>query len=42
MNLDGGGSSEMVINDKIVNIPSDGRERKVGNALAVVPTKLAN
>jgi len=42
MNLDGGGSSEMVINDKIVNIPSDGRERKVGNTLAVVPTKLAN
>ena len=42
MNLDGGGSSEMVINDKVVNIPSDGRERKVGNALAVISATLAN
>lgn len=42
MNLDGGGSSEMVINDKVVNKPSDGRERKVGNALAVISAKLAN
>ena len=42
MNLDGGGSSEMVINDKVVNMPSDGRERKVGNALAVISAKLAN
>ncbi len=41
MNLDGGGSSEMVINDKIVNRPSDGRERKVANALAVVAGNLA-
>lgn len=41
MNLDGGGSSEMVINDKVINRPSDGRERKVGNALAVVAGSLA-
>ena len=41
MNLDGGGSSEMVINDKIVNRPSDGRERKVADALAVVAGSLA-
>jgi hypothetical protein len=41
MNLDGGGSSEMVINDKIVNHPSDGRERKVADALAVVAGSLA-
>ncbi|MEG6585099.1 phosphodiester glycosidase family protein [Dendrosporobacter sp. 1207_IL3150] len=36
MNFDGGGSSEMVVNGTIVNKPSDGRERKVGNALIVV------
>lgn len=41
MNLDGGGSSEMVIGDKVVNRPSDGRERKIGNALAVVAGSLA-
>ena len=35
LNLDGGGSSEMVINDRIVNIPSDGHERALGNALMV-------
>lgn len=39
MNLDGGGSSEMVIGSKIVNKPSDGRERSVGNALIIVPKK---
>lgn len=42
MNLDGGGSSELVIGDKVVNRPSDGRERKIGDALAVIPAKLAN
>lgn len=42
MNLDGGGSSEMVVFDKVVNKPSDGRERKVGNALVIVPAGLAN
>lgn len=42
MNFDGGGSSEMVVNAKVMNKPSDGRERRVGDALAIVPTKLAN
>lgn len=42
MNLDGGGSSEMVVNARVVNRPSDGRERKVGSALVVVPARLAN
>lgn len=36
MNLDGGGSSAMWIGDRIVNQPSDGPERKVGNHLAVI------
>lgn len=40
MNLDGGGSSEMVLNGQVLNKPSDGRERRVGDALAVI--KLAN
>lgn len=42
LNLDGGGSSEMVLNDKILNKPSDGRERKVGDALVIIPTNLLN
>lgn len=37
MNLDGGGSSEMVINGEIMNKPSDGRERSLGDALMIVP-----
>lgn len=36
MNLDGGGSSAMWVEDEIVNRPSDGAERKVGDHLAVV------
>jgi len=39
MNFDGGGSSEMVVNGKAVNKPSDGRERSVGDALMLVPKK---
>lgn len=36
LNLDGGGSTTLVIGGKIVNRPSDaGRERPVGNALAL-------
>ena len=42
MNLDGGGSSEMVVKGKIVNKPSDGRERRVGDALVIVPDHVAN
>ena len=37
MNFDGGGSSEMVVNGKVVNNPSDGRERSVGAALMIMP-----
>ncbi|HET7437701.1 MAG TPA: phosphodiester glycosidase family protein [Thermoanaerobaculia bacterium] len=36
MNLDGGGSSAMWVNDQIVNKPSDGSERRVADHLAVV------
>lgn len=32
VNLDGGGSSEMIVNDKIVNRPSDNCERAIGTA----------
>jgi hypothetical protein len=35
LNLDGGGSSTMVVQNCVVNAPSDGRERPVGNALVV-------
>jgi exopolysaccharide biosynthesis protein len=37
MNLDGGGSSEMVINGRQVNNPSDGRERPIGTSLMIMP-----
>lgn len=36
INLDGGGSSAMWVGDQIVNQPSDGRERRVADHLAVV------
>lgn len=36
INLDGGGSSTMWVSDHIVNKPSDGSERRVGDHLAVV------
>lgn len=36
INLDGGGSTAMWVGDRIVNRPSDGSERRVGNHLAVV------
>ena len=42
MNLDGGGSSEMIVRGKVVNSPSDGRERRVGDALAVLPASQMN
>ncbi|MDR3592277.1 MAG: phosphodiester glycosidase family protein [Negativicutes bacterium] len=42
LNLDGGGSSEMVIANKVINKPSDGHERLVGDALAVIAAPLAN
>lgn len=35
-NLDGGGSSEMVVQGQIVNSPSDGGERPVGSAIVAL------
>lgn len=46
MNLDGGGSSTMVVRDRVRNSPSDPgrsddrRQRKVSNAIAVVPRQV--
>ncbi|MGH2739339.1 MAG: phosphodiester glycosidase family protein [Actinomycetota bacterium] len=37
MNLDGGGSSTMVVKGKVVNRPSDGGERSVSSAILVHP-----
>ena len=37
MNLDGGGSTTMVVRDRIRNVPSGGYERPVGSALLVLP-----
>ncbi len=36
INLDGGGSAELIVRDKVVNAPSDGKERPVGNALMII------
>lgn len=36
MNLDGGGSTTMVIHDLVLNLPSDGKERPVSNAILVI------
>lgn len=35
INLDGGGSSSMYINGRIVNRPSDGRERPISNGILI-------
>lgn len=35
VNLDGGGSSEMVVKDEIKNYPSDGEERSIGSAILI-------
>lgn len=37
LNLDGGGSSAMVVLGEVVNKPSDGAERRVTNAVVVLP-----
>ncbi|MEV8637877.1 phosphodiester glycosidase family protein [Streptosporangium sp. NPDC051023] len=37
INLDGGGSSAMVVDNKVVNQPSDGFERPVGDGLFITP-----
>ena len=39
VNFDGGGSSAMVVGGKLQNSPSDGEERRVGSALAVMKKK---
>ncbi len=36
INLDGGGSSELVFKGSIINSPSDGKERPVGDALTIL------
>lgn len=38
LNLDGGGSTTMVVQDSIMNKPSDGFERAVGNGLLIIST----
>ena len=37
LNLDGGGSTEIIINGKIYNSPSDAHERKISYALGALP-----
>ena len=37
LNLDGGGSTTMIVGDRLVNRPSDGVERSVGDAIVLVP-----
>lgn len=37
INFDGGGSSALVVGGKLENSPSDGQERAVGSALALLP-----
>lgn len=37
LNLDGGGSSTMVVEGRVVNKPSDGNQRRVTNAVVVLP-----
>jgi hypothetical protein len=39
LNLDGGGSSTMVVEGEVVNRPSDGRQRNVTTAVLVLPGK---
>jgi exopolysaccharide biosynthesis protein len=34
-NMDGGGSSEFILNNKIMNKPTDGRERSIGSAVQI-------
>ncbi len=37
LNLDGGGSTEMVVEGEVVNHPSDRRQRQLSNAILVLP-----
>ena len=36
VNLDGGGSSTMIVNGELKNVPSDGHERAVGNGMLML------
>ncbi len=35
INLDGGGSTSMIVNGKTINKPSDGRERRISNGILI-------
>lgn len=35
LNLDGGGSTELIVSGKIYNLPSEGRERSISNGLGI-------
>ena len=37
LNLDGGGSSELIAGGRVLNSPSDGRERGIGLAIVILP-----
>jgi exopolysaccharide biosynthesis protein len=37
LNLDGGGSSTMVVRGDVINRPSDGHERRISNAVVILP-----
>lgn len=37
LNLDGGGSTEIIFNNKILNFPSEGKERPISYGLAIAP-----
>jgi hypothetical protein len=37
LNLDGGGSSTMVVKRRVKNVPSDGKQRAVSSAVLVLP-----
>ena len=39
INLDGGGSTELFFKGSLINSPSDGHERLIGNALTILPKK---
>ena len=39
LNLDGGGSSTIVVKDKVLNKPSDGRQRNVTSIIGIVPAQ---
>ena len=42
MNLDGGGSTTMVIRNQVLNLPSDGIERPVSNGIMIINPKVGS